>query len=845
MNKSILLAVAFLGASVVCAEVSEENPFGIPLDGRVLHLDASSSEIGKTLFLDDEGGVTNWTSKAGPISDVKMEFTLHQEKLSGIKPPLWTTDGMNGRPAVYFGTDLTTGEYRWTGLMAPSVDIYHRSVFFVFACSNAAPGYANFYTEYSLGSPTIRINQTSNTDPVYNSLTGRVRWMVTANFMPRVDYGGVTDVYYPADESTAFHNSGVADFRANEPQLMFCVMRSTTDHSQPFKFRYNLPLCIGQTYRSDHEKWGWRGPFCEVLAYDRDLTEREIEQITACLRAKWFAPGKTSIWVGGASGDWETASNWSNGVPGLSEEDVAVINTAAEITMNQPIALHDFIANAAGTLKVKGGKLSIGGSFVAPSDYQVEIVGDLDLHLKSRSLMQLPQVSATGKLSVTGGGKLKFYGLFDGKPSVCVRSGKVDLNGTTQVFASFEAGIVTNTSATASSLKVSVPEMKTGKLSGIFADGISLFTEGAVEIERSLCGHPSLRIGAGEVTTTTKLSPVSVPGLTMRLDASDASSIVTNADGRVTEWSSFLPENAGLQFGNTHLGELFHRNSTGLDYPVTYPTFVKNVQNGLPGVWFGRNADGEIEIASLIANDQGVSHMTAFAVLVPGEGIFGQDRILGRYNSSQGLMFLDHNKSTGFIYYSDCSEGTYANLIVNGKYDRKDKAWLAGDRSKAKHPNAPHISVSSKSTLNKWFSPTLVYNTQSKGNKDITPYDGYICELLLYDRELTQSETEGIEQYLMEKWGITPEAELQGCVDVPTKLAFDITGGLGSLLLQGDLDVTETALEFIGGNPAPGKFLMTSGTLTGPFKSVTGTTRDVKYTANSARFPSGLILFLK
>ena len=67
----------------------------------------------------------------------------------------------------------------------------------------------------------------------------------------------------------------------------------------------------------------------------------------------------------------------------------------------------------------------------------------------------------------------------------------------------------------------------------------------------------------------------------------------------------------------------------------------------------------------------------------------------------------------------------------------------------------------------------------------------------------------------------------------------------GKLTVDGNVDVTGTALSFTGGKPATGVFLTTTGLLTGPFAEVTGTEKDIRYTANSARFPSGLLLFLR
>ena len=82
-------------------------------------------------------------------------------------------------------------------------------------------------------------------------------------------------------------------------------------------------------------------------------TEHLIGAITSALMLVPMLAGATTTWTGGSGTDWNTAGNWSNGVPG-DIDDVAVFNAGGTIDVtSEPTGMlgDDFKPGVAGSLK--------------------------------------------------------------------------------------------------------------------------------------------------------------------------------------------------------------------------------------------------------------------------------------------------------------------------------------------------------------------------------------------------------------------------------------------------------------------------------------------------------------
>ena len=90
-----------------------------------------------------------------------------------------------------------------------------------------------------------------------------------------------------------------------------------------------------------------------------------------------------SVWIGGATGSWTDAANWSDGVP-QAASDTATFNTPAVVTIPASITLKTIFANAPATVTVAAGAtlaLSNGGGdiLVASADFTLDGAGEVTI----------------------------------------------------------------------------------------------------------------------------------------------------------------------------------------------------------------------------------------------------------------------------------------------------------------------------------------------------------------------------------------------------------------------------------------------------------------------------------
>ena len=123
---------------------------------------------------------------------------------------------------------------------------------------------------------------------------------------------------------------------------------------------------------------------------------------------------------------------------------------------------------------------------------------------------------------------------------------------------------------------------------------------------------------------------------------------------------------------------------------------------------------------------------------------------------------------------------------------------------------------------------------------------GAICEIIVFDREVSTAERDAYTAMLMQKWCIVPEAAL----DAPSpfgvpfaNVSFDATAGsMPRIEAFGDLDVTGWTASFLGvsGRIRSAPIVTTTDVLTGPFASVTGLggASSLEYGGSAARFIS-------
>nr|MBP8801966.1 hypothetical protein [Kiritimatiellia bacterium] len=112
-----------------------------------------------------------------------------------------------------------------------------------------------------------------------------------------------------------------------------------------------------------------------------------------------------SVWIGGATGSWTDAANWSDGVP-QAASDTATFNTPAVVTIPASITLKTIFANAPATVTVAAGAtlaLSNGGGdiLVASADFTLDGAGEVTISRTGTSTTDFANIKPAAGTTLT------------------------------------------------------------------------------------------------------------------------------------------------------------------------------------------------------------------------------------------------------------------------------------------------------------------------------------------------------------------------------------------------------------------------------------------------------------
>lgn len=236
-------------------------------------------------------------------------------------------------------------------------------------------------------------------------------------------------------------------------------------------------------------------------------------------------------------------------------------------------------------------------------------------------------------------------------------------------------------------------------------------------------------IGSASLSSSDASLPVT-DSLILWLDATDASTITKDVSERVSQWDDKSSEGNDVTQGTT----------------IEQPAFTASAIGGKPALRFA----GNDFLVSAAYNSGTISQPnTAFVVINTVsassndklfDGIDGSNRhviqVIGSGDPDDMHLFAGIVISTGGgatpldtdLVISGIFNGASSELFVNGT---SEASGNAGSQSMA------GIVVGSA------FSQT-----------GVDSYDGYIGELLMYDKLLSTSERQAVESYLTTKWNI-------------------------------------------------------------------------------------------
>ena len=301
-------------------------------------------------------------------------------------------------------------------------------------------------------------------------------------------------------------------------------------------------------------------------------------------------------------------------------------------------------------------------------------------------------------------------------------------------------------------------------------------------------GPTSVRAG------TLRLSddPFESGGVVYWLDADDASTIVTDGDGRVSRWTS----KAGIA------GLAFVPPTGSASYPYCGPTVSEAAINGRNAVMFEADAEHYPRLVATNTVSGGglatVDQKTVFILTRPRKAglnvnntfiFYGWNGIIGQRLGAAGWDVRGPNDGTGETF--DTTHGLRLDGVQRPEEGVQwNSLYLYNDAVQQiltmRHEH-DFVVVNSYGTYNgvSRFVPSIGGGAKY-GESYSRSYHGDIAEVIAFNRVLSEAEMRRVENYLAEKWGITqPHAEtgaLPAAISPATTLSvsqdatFDLNG---------------------------------------------------------------------
>ena len=242
---------------------------------------------------------------------------------------------------------------------------------------------------------------------------------------------------------------------------------------------------------------------------------------------------------------------------------------------------------------------------------------------------------------------------------------------------------------------------------------------------------------------------VATDGLIFWLDASEG--VEKDASGKVTKWASRTGSTAAAAKKGT-------------------VTLKENASNGKPGVYFGGSDVMQMALADGRLN--GLTGATVITYAAPESSWkYNAGSSLAWNVQRRSLFYVDEAGSWGSFFasvYTDAVAARFGTGIANDygfSAERKSASTSYGTTAirwngttyEATVDGAAFGTGTSKGNVTKNNKNTVYLGT----GKDDTNWKGTLCELLVYDRALTDAEMESIVNYLDAKYTEKAEPEIR------------------------------------------------------------------------------------
>lgn len=258
------------------------------------------------------------------------------------------------------------------------------------------------------------------------------------------------------------------------------------------------------------------------------------------------------------------------------------------------------------------------------------------------------------------------------------------------------------------------------------------------------------------------LSPANISGLTLWLDASDASTITKTGDD-LTAWADKSGATADFVQGNTLLS----------------PHHGTRTLNGKPVVDF----DGSAQFMTCSSTLGTIVTATEQTLFIVASADSVQATAGDAIAYADPFIISENGGVWGVIARSEASQSVFTTYNWDGNADTQNRSITVGEpliftaghndgKISARVNGGSDIELNSGNTS---LTPTLRLGDNYNSAKH---FDGYVAEILCFNRHLSEAEQRQVRNYLGRKWGIV--------VTTPPKFAAG-----ARLVFAGD-SITET-----------------------------------------------------
>lgn len=244
---------------------------------------------------------------------------------------------------------------------------------------------------------------------------------------------------------------------------------------------------------------------------------------------------------------------------------------------------------------------------------------------------------------------------------------------------------------------------------------------------------------AGNTAYNPYNTPAVTSGLTHWYDGSD-SSTMTVSSGNISEWNIKSPASGGTTV----------TQGTG----ARQPDLESSVQNGKSAVRFK-----DANLDNLKSTTQPTTGTGAFTVCIAGKSTdTNTDQSMVSWGTSNAvgagwsnIFFSDEkigggyagNRDDNYVFSDSAYNNTWFTIVTTGS-GTSLKGFFQDETKKTK--TTPSVNVSSNSEFFLGWLTNPWYETFG--------FDGYIGDVLIYNRVLTDQECTDMRDWLQEKWGI-------------------------------------------------------------------------------------------